>query len=328
MKKNLSILLAMMACLVANAQTNGLLGLYYENMILYNPAQAGMNDQLDVNFGFRRQWAGFGNSPRTVLLSANGTLNFLGSNQTTENEDSQGAKPSMFTPMKHGAGGYIRLDERGSYKQLDITLIYAIHVRLTQDISLSMGISPNLYNEKIDLSDITVKDEVNDQTYQSLLQNGGSNTFLQFNTGLSIYSDRYYLSYGIMQAAKAFLSGNNDLNNNGATMSHQLMAGYRFDLLSNWELVPNTFVKLNKETPTFVEMGIRARYQQKIWAGLSYRNDNTFVGSFGLIHNNQWKFGYAYEYNTSSDISQFTNGSHELILGIRLFNKSNYSMMW
>lgn len=333
MKYLVITLIALFAFSMSFAQTNALLGQYFQNMPAYSPAQAGMYDYLDINLGLRQQWTGFKGSPQTFYLNAYGVAR-SGKEKSAHESVEQGGSgetPALLvnqkTAMKHGFGGYLLSDEQGPYKQSEIGLVYAIHTPIARGTYAAMGISPVLQTTKVDLSEVWVKDETNDDAYQTLLQNGASQTFLHLNIGLSVYSDKYYFSYGVIEGANIFLSGNEEINDTKTPIRHHILGGYRFFVSNNVELIPNTFIRLDPSEPAFFELGMRARYDRNIWTGLSYRNDHTLVGMFGLILNNKWKFGYAYEYKTT-DITRYSNGSHEITLGMRLFNNVHHNPMW
>ena len=313
MKNIISAIAALLIYTSASAQTNPLLGQYFQNLQAYNPAHAGMNDYLDINMGIRQQWAGFEGSPRTLYLSANGILKF---NRSTEST----AKPGF----KHGLGGYLFSDKQGPYKQSEISLAYAAHVPLTSDLYLSLGASPAIYNAKVDMSDVWVKDMANDQTYQSMIANGSSNTYLHVNMGISLYSKNFYFSYSMAEAAKVSLSGNEEISDQ---MRHHILGGYRIDLENNFELMPNAFIRFDQTKPAFYEGGIRARYQENYWLGACYRNDHTYVGMLGFTFNDKYRLGYSFEYKTK-DISRYSNGTHEINIGLRLFNHAGSASMW
>ncbi|MEX1241755.1 MAG: type IX secretion system membrane protein PorP/SprF [Cyclobacteriaceae bacterium] len=320
MKHILCALTAVLIHTSSHAQTNPLLGQYFQNLQVYNPAHAGMNDYLDINMGIRQQWAGFEGSPTTMYLSANGILKFNKIQNTT-------AEGTVKPGFKHGLGGYLLSDKQGPYKQSEISLAYAAHVPLTPDLYLSMGASPGVYNARVDMSDVWVKDMANDQTYQSMMANGSSNTYLHVNMGLSLYSKAFYLSYSMAEAAKVSLSGNKDISQWGDQVRHHILGGYRFNLENGFELMPNAFIRLDQTKPAFYEGGVRARYQKNYWVGASYRNDNTYVGMLGFTFNDKYRLGYSFEYKTR-DISRYSNGTHEINLGMRLYNHAGSPSMW
>jgi type IX secretion system PorP/SprF family membrane protein len=312
------------------AQTNEIVGQYYQNLPAYNPAHTGMNNFLDVNLGFRQQWVGFNGAPRTMYLSAYGMRNANSKKETNgvavpEDIGNEQLNTDVF--RKHGLGGYIMSNIQGSFKQREIAATYAYHIPLFRSISVSVGMSPSLYTEKIDMMDITVKDQMNDASYQSLITNGNSFSSLQVNIGATVYSDRFYVSYSMRQAGKVSLSGNEEIFSRNAVKRHHIMGGAVFHANHKLDIIPNTFIRLDATRPALFELGMRARYNNIVWTGLSYRNDHTIAGTFGMLFKNKYKFSYGYEHKNlgiSKDfgISNSSGGTHELIVGIQMFKHS------
>lgn len=312
------------------AQTNEVVGQYYQNLPAYNPAHTGMNNFLDINLGFRQQWVGFNGSPKNIFLSAYGAVK--ANKKKTQAIDARAAlneelqsNPGIF--RKHGLGGYITSNTQGSYKQREIAATYAYHIPVMRSTYVSVGMSPSLYMEKIDVMDITVKDQMNDQSYQSLFSNGNSYSSLQLNIGASIHSDKFYLSYSMRQAGKLSLSGNKDVFSSGITKRHHILGGIIFHANAKLDIIPHTFVRLDATRPALFELGVRGRYNQNVWGGLSYRNDRTIVGAFGILFKHKYKFCYSYEHKNlgiSKDfgISNSSGGTHELVIGMQLFKYS------
>lgn len=306
------------------AQTNEIVGQYYQNLPAYNPAHAGMNDFLDINLGFRQQWAGLNGSPKNIFLSAYGILKA----NRKKMDQSAGYNPvnesSNGTFRKHGLGGYIMSNTQGSYKQREIAATYAYHIPVMHGTYVSVGMSPGLYLEKIDMMDFTVKDQMNDASYQSLLGNGNAYSSLQLNIGASVYSNKFYLSYSMRQAGKLSLNGNRDIFSPNVVKRHHIMGGIIFHANESIDIIPNTFVRLDATRPALFELGVRARYNKVIWGGLSYRNDRTILGAIGILHKRKYKFSYAYEHKglgiaKDFGISNTSGGTHELVLGMRIF---------
>ena len=315
-------------------QGRALLGQYFQNLPAFSPAFTGANDYLDIRTGFRKQWAGFDNAPNTIFLSAYSPIrvnkrnpyqrnSLRGSTNRRYHKGGAVNKPGV----KLGAGGYILIDEKGPFTELEIMPSLAVHVPVMKHTYLSMGLSGGLLNNKIDLDDITVVDEINDATYLSYVNNGASNSYFNLNFSLGIHSARYYFSYGMMQVSRTFLSGNEQINSEGAGTRHHLLGGYRFFAGKKWELIPNTFLRIQGNQPFFFEAGLRARYNENLWIGASYRNDQTIVGMLGLSFSDKINFGYAYEYKNSG-FDHFNRGSHEITLGLRLFNYGSYTPIW
>ena len=307
------------------AQTSEIAGQYYQNLPAYNPAHTGMDNFLDVNLGFRQQWVGLNGSPKNIFLSAYGALNAQKRKiQNRGRNPVKGSKASTSVSRKHGLGGYIMSNAQGSYKQREVAITYAYHIPVMRSIYVSVGMSPSLYAEEIDMTDYTVKDQMSDASYQSLLMKGNSYSSLQLNIGASIYSEKFYLSYSMRQAGKLSLNGNREIFSSYLTKRHHILGGIIFHANEKVEIIPNTFIRLDATRPALFELGVRARYNQFVWAGLSYRNDRTIVGAFGILYKNKYKFSYAYEHKNlglSKDfgISNSSGGTHEFMIGMQVF---------
>jgi len=117
------------------------------------------------------------------------------------------------------------------------------------------------------------------------------------------------------------------VNGEGANIRHHILAGYRFFINYKVELIPSTFLRIGGQQPFFFEVGARVRYLKRFSAGLSFRNDETYVGTLGMELNDKFHFGYAFDFK-NSDFNDFNSGSHEIIIGIKLFNNSKYVSIW
>ncbi len=317
----------------AYGQGRALLGQYFQNLPAFSPALTGANDYLDIKTGFRKQWAGFDGAPTTGYISAYSPLR-IKANEFKQNS-LRGSTNSKYWKggatdkprVRLGIGGYVLVDDRGPFQETEAMLNFAVHVPISTKTYLSLGTSAGISNAKVDLADITVVDNINDQTFLSFVNNGNSNNFLNVNAGIAVHSDGFYLSYSAMQLAKSLLSGNEEVNNDGASLRHHILGGYRFFLNDKWELIPNTFIRIDESQPFFFEAGARFRYNKNVWFGASYRNDESAVGMLGFAFNDVINFGYSYEFK-SSDFNNFNNSSHELVLGFRLFNYSKFTSIW
>jgi len=338
--KRLYILIIVLLAMGTDSFGQGkvVLGQYFQNLPAFSPAFTGANDYLDIRTGFRKQWAGFDGAPSTAFLSVYTPIrlkkNPYKANSLRSSTNAQyykggdiNRKSGSKGDTKLGIGGYILLDDQGPFQELESMLSFAAHIPVAQRTYLSLGVSGGLMNSKVDLEDITVVDDINDQTFLSYVNNGASNSFFNLNASIGLHSESFYVSYSAMQLTRSFISGNDQVNNEGATIRHHILGGVRLFAGEKWELIPNAFLRSEVNQPFFYEAGVRARYNKNLWFGGSYRNDQTFVGMLGFALNDKINFGYAYEFK-NSDFDNFNSGSHEIILGIRLFNYTNYTSIW
>lgn len=325
----LTNLMAAMA-LASYGQAKPLLGQYFQNLPAFAPALTGANDFLDLRLSTRQQWTGFEGAPSTYYLSAYGAIKGKVTDQYRYRSlrlGVSGPEEKTLLTLKHGIGGYIQSDVQGPYKQFDINVNYAVHIPVFRTTFLALGVSTGLSSDKVDIADINVKNGMDDLTYQAYLMDGTSSTYFNVTAGLALHSDRYYVSYSMMPLFSTFIGGNETAHIENMDIRHQVMAGSRFFVSQDVELIPNGFVRIEKTMPVLFDAGLRVRYQQKYWAGLSYRNSDTIIGMLGIQFHDIWKLSYSYEYGTGS-LSNYNNGTHEIVLGVQLFNYNRYTSMW
>ncbi|MEO1054064.1 MAG: PorP/SprF family type IX secretion system membrane protein, partial [Bacteroidota bacterium] len=296
----------------------------------FNPALTGIEEYLDVKVGYRKQWTGFTDAPETFYASAYGTIS-ASDKYSVKRYSLRVSNPKVYNPVKprfsqehgirHGVGGYVLRDAQGPFEYIEGFLNYAFHFPVNDQLYVSLGASVGVSNNRIDFDKLTVRDQ-NDDVYQALLMNGGSSTFVDANVGIGVYASGFYLSYSAAQVARQFVFGNEVLENDENSIQHNFIGGFRFVINPDVILQPAVFARVEQGVPLTYDLNFKARLKGRYWLGASYRNDQTIIGMLGFTFNNV-NFGYSYDYNTQ-DISDFNNGSHEITLGLMLFNTNNF----
>lgn len=323
----LCFLLTIATYFSAAGQGRVLMGQYFQNLPVFSPSMTGVNDYLDIKTGYRQQWSGLEGNPQTFFLGAYGSIvpykhnNRRISQKISEATAIDEASLKRGTPLKIGVGGYVLSDRQGPFRQQEGLLNTAVHVPVRDRTYISLGVSSGISNAKIDLSNITLRNQVDDQTYMSFVQNGASNTFFNLNAGLSLHSDRYSIAYGVMNMTSVILDGNPDVSNGNGRLRHHILASYVIGLNERMELIPSAFLRLDPVLPTSYDLNIRWRYQKDLWLGLSYRNNSSMIGMFGLDIRDRITLGYAYEFSHGDN--NINNGSHEIVLGAKLKKKQS-----
>jgi type IX secretion system PorP/SprF family membrane protein len=98
------------------------------------------------------------------------------------------------------------------------------------------------------------------------------------------------------------------------------MLGYRQPIGDNFVLEPSALLKFVQPAPFQFDIGMRAIYKEKFWIGGSYRSHDAIAIYTGFIFRENLMLGYSYDF-TTTDLGNYSTGTHELILGIR-FNRS------
>ncbi|WP_170863830.1 PorP/SprF family type IX secretion system membrane protein [Reichenbachiella agariperforans] len=327
MKHLIIQVLLLIITLDAASQSNVVIGQYYQLMPVFAPALNGANDFIDIRMGTRQQWIGYEGAPKTQFISGSGVIK-LDKNNPHKYNSVRVSDMSPYTTKgtKIGIGGYVFSDKIGAIDQIEIMTSTAIHVPVSSKMYLSLGFSFGVYNTNVDISNLFVLRPQNDAIYQEYLHNQYRNTYLKLNSGISAYSDRFYISYSIINSAYILINGDAYNLRYSSSLLHNLLGGYRLNPWPKIELIPNAYLRYSTVFPFLFDVGIRVRYDQNLYSGLSYRNDGSIISMLGFMMNNKYSFGYSYEIKTSDNGQN--SSSHEIILGIQLKNKKRYSPIW
>ena len=93
-------------------------------------------------------------------------------------------------------------------------------------------------------------------------------------------------------------------------------------------LVPSVLVKVLPGVPVTTDFNAKLNYNQKFWGGLSFRYGNeaeSVVLLAGITLKNIIDIGYAYDVTLTSMNNVKNNGSHEIILGLRMPNHQHHA---
>ena len=141
--------------------------------------------------------------------------------------------------------------------------------------------------------------------------------FLTVNSGLFVYSNKFFIGLSGNQFTKGMVSIGNGITNFNPVMHFDLTAGMKFKVNQSWVLMPAISTKLMKPVFPTIQFNLQANYNEKIWAGIGLRYKDALIGMFGINVKEKFRIGYSFDYTTSR-ISNFTSGGHELILGFKL----------
>lgn len=326
MLKYIVLLALMIVGRNACCQSDALMTQYYQNLPAVAPGLAGAMDFLDIRTSYRQQWVGFDGAPKTLMVSVNGVRKFRNNEYRYNSTRVSNLSPYEGNDIKIGIGGYIINDELGAFSQNLIMFNTAVHVPIKRKTYLSLGLSYGVNQVQIDFEKVTVIDS-GDPLYNAYLNDASSSNYLRINGGLALYSPSYYVSYSILNAGDVLLSGYKTDDDVFTRFSHNVLGGYRFSLQENLELISSGILRYSKRNPTLFDLGLKLRFNQLLDVGMAYRNDQTLIGMLGLVLDDKFRFGYSYEYKFSN-ISGFKPGSHEIVLGLQLFNKKGYVPIW
>ena len=281
---------------------------------LFNPALAGTEGFIHIQSAFRSQWKGFEGAPRTGFLSLHAPLNnkLIGRNY----------KGDKFTDESWlGAGGLFSYDHTGPLSTTSGYATLTYNMPLSAKTRLSFGANVGFQNFSFDpdgfLGNIPDPDD-------PLLQGSLSSTSVDFAAGFWLYSKSFFVGFSTYQFLEQSLRGaqNGTEALNGKLLRHFFgMAGVKVDINRDLFVVPSVLLKQLPSFPFSYDVNLKMVWKKDYWAGLSYRNEDSFAVAIGLVINQRLEFGYSYDLITSA-IRNEAFGSTEISIGYRLFMKA------
>ena len=289
--KNLINLLALLVCTLGFAQQRPVQSLYMYDPLLVNPAYAGTQTQLSATAIFRNQWVNLPGAPQTFTTTIH----------------------SGFRQNKVGLGLIVANDVVGIHNDLSLYGVYSYRIKIDKTTSISMGIQGGFNNFKSDYTKLRLDDpdDIRLQgTTQKILPNVGAGIYYRhrsFYLGLSVpYLINNKLVY---QETVAQLSKQHRY--------YYLMGGFAKQLTPNLQWVPSALIRFQERAPLSLDINSTMVLYKTVGLGVSYRLGNGMIGLFELQLNENFHVGYAYDF-TTTDLNQFSNGTHEIMVNYRV----------
>lgn len=320
----ISVLL--LACLQAKAQEADYTQ-YYLNLAGTNPGFTGVENYLDLKSGFRQGWNDFNTKNNNFYVSAFGVLNKAKRTLTTNNS-LRISNPSLYKEIqsnkklrrKHGLGGMITNRTFGPYKAIRINANYSYHLPLTEKLNLSLGTQAGYSNERINFSNFTVRDEVNDLFYQQLIRsNQGIQNSVLIDFGSVLYSNQFYLGISTSNLISKPLNGD-PLIEGDKDLRINMQTAVNFSLGNQFSLSPALKAVYSRQYDLLWAASARLRYQELVYVGSGYNSENKLSILFGISLNNRISINYAYD-QYLAELKDFNATTHELVVGVFLLRK-------
>ncbi len=274
------------------AQQQILFTQYMFNGLAINPAYAGSDSTLNLTVQAREQWLGFDGAPSNQIFS--------------------GHLPAG--PFKQmGIGLQIEREKVAVTELLNFYASYAYKIPVGKGI-LAMGLQAGLTNQQQQLTDLALPPGVTDPSFDENV----STVLPNFGAGIYYQADRFYAGFSI-----PFLLQNSfdesDLILSARQVRHYFLSGgYLFDLSPTLKFKPQVLVKSVPGAPVNMDLNASFLIREKVWAGVSMRNLNSFNALLELQLNNKFKVGFAYDLVTS-DLGRVNSGSGEFMINYRVF---------
>ncbi|MBL7943069.1 MAG: type IX secretion system membrane protein PorP/SprF [Flavobacteriales bacterium] len=262
------------------------------NYFAYNPAVAGTTKCVELKLGYRDQWKGVPDAPRTAFANLHGKL--------------KAGKWNF-----HGVGGLVDSDDAGPFSYTSIHLAYAYHARVARRYMLATGISMGFQQFRVDYGAMVM------ENYSDPAIQGPISKFVMPKVNLGIWLYRGDRFYGISIK---------NLNENGVEglgiQNPDIKRHYHFtagrSIRMNDDLYFKPAININFVSASDPDFDFTAQleYREKVTIGLGGRFG---VGLTGLIKLSVIKYvtlAYAYDL-TVNPLRVDGLNTHEIIIGIR-----------
>lgn len=287
MKKLLSIavIISLLQVEFATAQQDPQYSQYMYNMIVVNPAYAGLKDGLAINLLYRNQWSSLDGAPETFTAAVHAPVG-----------------------EKVGLGASIIRDELGPVKETNAYADFSYTLDLSGSLRLALGVKAGATFHEVGLTSLELQDPSDPFFSQNI-----NRTYPNVGTGAFLYNDNFYIGLSVPNLLNSVHLDENGLRYGSETNHYFATAGYVFEPTENLKLKPNLMVKSAFNAPTSFDLNLNALFAEKFELGVSYRLDDSFSGIVGFQATPEFRIGYAYD-AVVSEINAVAPSSHEIIL--------------
>lgn len=283
MKKIVTTFLVLSVLAFANVSAQSLQtsNLYLSNPFSLNAAYAGKTEGVEASLQGWNKWNGLsGDAPVGGLLTVHSQLD-----------------------GKMGLGGRVLSDRRGAFSSFIVDAAASYTAGISEGRALRLALNAGLIQSRI--TDAALANEfvnLNDP-----LLNSFQETNLQVGASALLVWDAFELGVTIPN----LLDQGNQLYNRPIILT----AIYKTQLSDNVAFSPVAAFQNMKNHPSLLDVGGRFTWQEELWGQVMYRSNKAVLIGGGVNLGNV-KIGYMYEAATG-ELSNATNGTHEVFLGVR-----------
>jgi len=280
---------------------------YMYNTSSVNPAYAGSRDVLSVVGLHRSQWVGLEGAPRTQTFNIHTPIG--------DNE-------------KIGLGFSVINDEIGPADETYVNVDFSYTIPISYDGKLSFGLKAGIHFLNVNFRELTLFNDNDNLLVFDVDKKFSPN----IGAGAYYYTDKFYVGLSAPNVLETdhFLAESTTTNSASVSflaeerINFYLIGGYTFDISQDIKLKPAILSKLVFGSPLQVDVSANVLLYEKFTFGLAYRWSAAVSGLAGFQISDSLMIGFAYDRETTElGMSQFNDGSYEIMLRFELFKKYN-----
>ncbi len=305
MKKIISFLyLFFIVNLAAFSQQDPQFTNFMEYKLGVNPGFAGTDGTISGLILNRYQWEGFLGAPKTLVFSANASIDAFGS--------------------PGGIGFNVVDDQLGFEKNTQININYS-YIKALNFGNLGIGLSLGLYSKNIN-GEWKVPDDnlgifTQPESDPAIPQGDVSQMALDAGLGLYLKTNKYYLGASVTHINQASIKFS-DLASTYMVRHYYLMGGYNIKLSDPLFVLRPSFLFKSDLAGWQLDLNTNVVFDERFWGGISYRVRDAIALLLGMEMENGLRFGYSFDLVTSA-IGRDGFGSHELFVSYSLDLEKN-----
>jgi type IX secretion system PorP/SprF family membrane protein len=290
MKRILLVSIVLLAGLQLGAQQVQQFSQYRLSGFSFNPAFAGSDNLFNAMATHRSQWSGFTDAPRTYFLGLHA--------------------PSASRKM--GFGGTLFTDVAGPTRRTGIQGSYAYRLQVNDKSEVALGVSFGITQFTIDGTQITLREQ-NDQALTNSMQ---SDIKPDAAFGVLWYGERFFLGVSATQILNNKLDLFQGDTEGRMAVHYFLTGGYRIGISESIDIEPFALVKYVSPLDPQVDISARVIVKGNLWLGGTYRTSDAAAAFAGFEIMDYLTIGYSIDF-TTTELRNYSNGTHEIFLGIR-----------
>jgi type IX secretion system PorP/SprF family membrane protein len=272
------------------AQQDPIYAQYLTNPMLLNPSYAGLNNNLQVNAGYRMQWMGLESSPRTFNLNGNMSI----------------------VDNKAGVGASLVSDHIGNTTITEFNAAFAYKLKIQEDLTFSFGMQGGVLGFKTNNNDLNIRDAGDAAFPEGTTRSSNIN----LGAGVSLMSDKFFIGLSVPRMLPSKINSGSqqfELYN----QHFYLFGAYVHPLNEHLRLKPSLLLRGVKGAPLSADVAMSLNINMVHTAGIFVRNLNAFGVLLQTMIGEKLRLGYVFELPSSKSVgAQFT--THEIQLGLRM----------
>jgi type IX secretion system PorP/SprF family membrane protein len=289
MKKFIRLLFFLLVSVSVSGQLTPVTNQYILNPLIINSAFAGNRGALNISALYKRQWVGINGAPETMIFAMDIPLH----------------------DSKLGLGMILTHDKVGVTTETQFSSCYSYKIKMGE-ANLSFGLGAGLITTNTAWSDLVVLDP-GDEPY---LVDSRVFCVPDFSFGSYYTCKNYFAGFSIPR----LLSYQFNYDKNRYTLKvnpdqyyYLFNMGWVFNLTSKMKFLPSTLVTFSPDKKILYDINAHFSFNDRLWAGISYRNNRSFAGLLQFAVNNRFKVAWIYDFDIGT-LGRYTNGSHEIML--------------